>query len=414
MCEGVLKEIEYMKILHCSDLHLGRRPVGSPDSLYSKERYNDFFRIFEYVINQALEKEINIFVISGDFFDKKDINPKNLEDAQKLLKKLVDKNIKILLIEGNHDRTFFEEKSWVSYFDSFENIYYLDSVKRSDDSYEFTPTEIDGINFYGINYYGSNTDEILTLLAEKLNTENNFIITHTSIGNGTDFIPGLVSSGVLDLFKNKVLYIAGGHIHSKKTYPVANPFFFVPGSLEYWDLAEIGEKGYFVFDSESKEVEYFSVLDKIRRKVQLNYDIKEKFLRDFESNLFAKLENEEIPKRCIYILNLYVELHDFTVDTKKIEDFLTEKGVLKAAVYVKRRGEVYRIDDYSDLSEDEIIGSIIENSEEWFKYRKRKNETLNSIKRLKNYQQSNNQKQFIEELDSLFEKILGDDKNDNQ
>ncbi len=403
-----------MKILHCSDLHLGRRPVGSPDSLYSKERYNDFFKIFEHVIDEAIEKKIDIFVVSGDFFDKKDINPKNLEDAQKLLRKLIDKNIKILLIEGNHDRTFFGEESWVSYFDSFENIHYLDSVKRSEDSYEFIPTEIDGINFYGINYYGSNTDEILSLLAEKINTENNFIITHTSIGNGTDFFPGLVSSKVLDLFKNKVLYMAGGHIHSKRTYPSGDPFFFVPGSLEYWDLAEKGEKGFFIFDSESKEVEYVNVLDKIRKKLQLNYEIEEKFSSEFEKNLFTKLEREEIPKECIYILNLIVDSHDFSVDTKKIEEFLTEKGVLKASVYVKRKGEDYQIEDYSELSEDEIIENIIETSEEWFKYKKRKKETLNSIKMLKNYQQINNQEQFINEMDFLFEKILGDDKNDNQ
>lgn len=403
-----------MKILHCSDLHLGRRPVGSPDSLYSKERYNDFFKIFEFVIDEALDRNIDIFVVSGDFFDKKDINPKNLEDAQKLLKKLIYKNIKILLIEGNHDRTLFEDKSWVSYFDSFENIYYLDSVRRAEDSYQFIPTEIDGINFYGINYYGSNTDEILSLLAEKINTENNFIITHTSIGNGTDFFPGLASSEVLNLFKDKVLYMAGGHIHSKKTYPSNDPFFFVPGSLEYWDLAEKGEKGFYIFDSQTKKVEFISVLSRIRKKIQLNYEINEKYSGEFEKNLFAKLEGEEIPQGCIYILNLLVESHDFSVDTKKIENRLTERGVLKASVYVKRKREDNHIDDYSELSEDEIIGSIIENSEEWFKYKNKKNLTLNSIKMLKNYQQSNNQEQFIEELDSLFEKVLGDDKNDNQ
>ena len=403
-----------MKILHCSDLHLGRRPVGSPDSLYSKERYKDFFKAFEYVISEAIERDVDIFIVSGDFFDKKDISPKNLEDAQGLIKKLIDRKMKILLIEGNHDRTFFQEKSWVSFFDSFENVFFIDSVKRTGDLYEFIPFHIEGIDFYGVNYFGSNTDEILALLAESLEGDKNFIVTHTCIGNGEDFFPGLVKSETLDLFKDRVIYIAGGHIHSKKTYPSGSPFFFVPGSLEYWDIAESGEKGFFILDTSSKKVEYFSVLERIRKKIRMDYTVNEKFSGEFEEKLFFEIDKKEIPNGCLFVLNILTDSHDFSVDVKKIENYLMEKGVLKAFISVKRKTEDFEFKDYSQLSEEEIVGEIIKNSGEWVKYREKSKETLRALKMMKNYQQRNDEESFIEEIDSLFERILEDKKNDNR
>ena len=55
----------------------------------------------------------------------------------------------------------------------------------------------------------------------------------TGISGGTNTLPGLVSTSILDLFKDKTIYIAGGHIHSFTTYPKKKPYFFVSGSLEF-------------------------------------------------------------------------------------------------------------------------------------------------------------------------------------
>ena len=58
-------------------------------------------------------------------------------------------------------------------------------------------------------------DETLRKLSEKLNSdEKNIVIVHTGISAGENTLPGLVSTSILDLFKDKAIYVAGGHIHS--------------------------------------------------------------------------------------------------------------------------------------------------------------------------------------------------------
>lgn len=69
-------------------------------------------------------------------------------------------------------------------------------------------------------------DEALTKLSEKLNPqEKNIVVVHTGISGSTNTLPGLVSTSILDLFKDKAIYIAGGHIHSFTTYPKEKPYF---------------------------------------------------------------------------------------------------------------------------------------------------------------------------------------------
>jgi hypothetical protein len=161
-------------------------------------------------------------------------------------------------------------------------------------------------------------------------------------------------------------------------------------------------------------VEYFSVLERIRKKIRMDYTVNEKYSGEFEEKLFTEIDKKEIPNGCLFVLNILTDSYDFSVDVKKIENYLMDKGVLKAFVSVKRKTEDFEFRDYSQLSEDEIVGEIIKNSGEWVKYREKSKETLRALKMMKNYQQRNDEESFIEEIDSLFERILEDEKNDNR
>ena len=63
-----------MRILHCSDIHLGRRIAGASGD-FSNTRFDDYFNAFDYVIEYSIENNIDIFVVAGDLFDKKEISP---------------------------------------------------------------------------------------------------------------------------------------------------------------------------------------------------------------------------------------------------------------------------------------------------------------------------------------------------
>ena len=103
-----------MKIVHCSDLHLGKRFSGNKD--YVKKRYMDFFNAFATFIDKVEEIKPDVCLIAGDIFDKKEINPDILSKTEYLFKRLKD-NVKkdIVAIEGNHDNSRILEESWLEY-----------------------------------------------------------------------------------------------------------------------------------------------------------------------------------------------------------------------------------------------------------------------------------------------------------
>ena len=189
-----------MKIVHCSDLHLGKRFSGNKD--YVKKRYMDFFNAFATFIDKVEEIKPDVCLIAGDIFDKKEINPDILSKTEYLFKRLKD-NVKkdIIAIEGNHDNSRILEESWLEYLQE-QNI--LKVFYYNKDFEEKNYLKIDDINFYPVGYPGFMIDEALTKLSEKLNPqEKNIVVVHTGISGSTDTLPGLVSTSILDLFKDK-------------------------------------------------------------------------------------------------------------------------------------------------------------------------------------------------------------------
>lgn len=211
-----------MKIVHCSDLHLGKRFSGNKD--YVKKRYMDFFNAFAVFVDRVEEIKPDVCLIAGDIFDKREINPDILSKTEYLFKRLKN-NVKkeIIAIEGNHDNSRILEESWLEYLQE-QNILKVFYYNRDFDEKNYL--KIDDINFYPVGYPGFMIDEALTKLSEKLNPqEKNIVIVHTGISGSINTLPGLVSTSILDLFKDKAIYIAGGHIHSFTTYPKENLTF---------------------------------------------------------------------------------------------------------------------------------------------------------------------------------------------
>jgi len=103
-----------MKILHCSDLHLGRRPVGGVGA-YSESRFTDYFDSFYHIADYAVINSIDTVLISGDIFDRREITPEILERAEKIFIKLKESGIVTVITEGNHDRGGSSDSTWLNY-----------------------------------------------------------------------------------------------------------------------------------------------------------------------------------------------------------------------------------------------------------------------------------------------------------
>ena len=388
-----------MKIVHCSDLHLGKRFSGNKD--YVKKRYMDFFNAFATFVDKVEEIKPDVCLIAGDIFDKKEINPDILSKTEYLFKRLRN-NIKkdIIAIEGNHDNSRILEESWLEYLQE-QNI--LKVFYYNKDFGEKNYLKIDDINFYPVGYPGFMIDEALTKLSEKLNPqEKNIVIVHTGISGSTNTLPGLVSTSILDLFKDKTIYIAGGHIHSFTTYPKEKPYFFVSGSLEFSNVQneKSDKKGFILFDTDTLNYEFIELEHRKRIK------------KDFSYTNFSNLENEfenfvkelNLTGEEILVISVSLNNNDY-INTENLENIAEKNGALKTHILIKNILNIGASEENnSDLSIAELEKNLINtwNISEIEKFSK-------SFGRLKELFSNDDRDSFLE----LFDKTLEVNEDDN-
>ena len=388
-----------MKIVHCSDLHLGKRLSGTKD--YVTKRYMDFFNAFATFIDKVEEIKPDVCLIAGDIFDKKEINPDILSKTEYLFKKLRD-NVKkdIIAIEGNHDNSRILEESWLEYLQE-QNI--LKVFYYNKDFEEKNYLKIDDINFYPVGYPGFMIDEALTKLSEKLNPqEKNIVVVHTGISGSTNTLPGLVSTSILDLFKDKAIYIAGGHIHSFTTYPKEKPYFFVSGSLEFSNVQneKSDKKGFILFDTDTLNYEFIELEHRKRIKKDFSYTNFSNLEIEFEN--FVKelnLTGEEI-----LVISVSLNNNDY-INTENLENIAEKNGALKTHILIKNILNIgISEENNSDLSIDELEKNLINtwNISEIEKFSK-------NFSKLKELFSNDDRDSFLE----LFDKTLEVNEDDN-
>ena len=388
-----------MKIVHCSDLHLGKRFSGNKD--YVKKRYMDLFNAFAVFVDKVEEIKPDVCLIAGDIFDKKEINPDILSKTEYLFKRLRD-NVKedIIAIEGNHDNSRLLEESWLEYLQE-QNILKVFYYNRDFDEKNYL--KIDDINFYPVGYPGFMIDEALTKLSEKLNPqEKNIVIVHTGISGSINTLPGLVSTSILDLFKDKAIYIAGGHIHSFITYPKEKPYFFVSGSLEFSNVQneKSDKKGFILFDTDTLNYEFIELEHRKRIKKDFSYTNFSNLEDEFEN--FVKelnLTGEEI-----LIISISLNNNDY-INTENLENIAEKNGALKTHILIKNILNIVASEENNyDLSIDELEKNLINtwNISEIEKFSK-------SFGRLKELFSNDDRDSFLE----LFDKTLEVNEDDN-
>ncbi len=389
-----------MKILHCSDIHLGKKPFGTKD--FSQKRYLDFFKTFDEIIDIGIGENIDLFIVAGDLFDKKELTPDTLERCEKSFQKLKNREIPVFLIEGNHDNISGNEEinSWLGYLEK-KGFVHRGKYTAINREYIFEKFTLKDVNIYGLGYPGFVIDDVLDKLSLQLDEEEkNIVVVHTALGGG-EYLPGLAMSESIKKLKDKCIYIAGGHLHSYQVYPKDNPYFFIPGSLEYWNILNerSNQKGGIIFDTDTREFKFVEVTPRKRLEVIFEYieDIKEEF-KSFCENL--NLTGEEL-----VIVNVKVRENGF-VNVTELEGILESYGALKA--YIKLRysdnitGDIINEKGYYTIKEAErrIIS-------EWEDFRD-SDRTLEYLQKFKEYQEESERKEdFLTLFDRMLEEEIG-------
>lgn len=85
-----------MKILHTSDWHLGR-------GLGNYELHDDQAKAVKFIVDEAINREVDVFLIAGDVFDRGSPPSKAIKLLTDALTRLFDAGIVIIITAGNHD-----------------------------------------------------------------------------------------------------------------------------------------------------------------------------------------------------------------------------------------------------------------------------------------------------------------------
>jgi exonuclease SbcD len=93
-----------IRFLHTADIHFGVENYGSIDpktGLHS--RLIDFRNSFNYMVDYAIAEKLDCFIFAGDAYKNSFPTPTQQRILIKLFLKLLDNNIPVVIIVGNHD-----------------------------------------------------------------------------------------------------------------------------------------------------------------------------------------------------------------------------------------------------------------------------------------------------------------------
>jgi DNA repair exonuclease SbcCD nuclease subunit len=243
-----------MRFLHCADIHLGYQQYNH------KERFNDFGRAFYAVLDQAIEQKVDFVILAGDLFHKRSIDALSLNQAMRGLARLRTAGIPCIAVEGNHERSYFEETiGWMKFLALQEFLILLDAEfvdfkpqLRPWDTHKRQGSYIDlpgGVRVHGLRYYGSGTVLAVQAYAEALAqleappARYNIFVAHAGVEGQLEEKAGGLSLRQWGPLRPHVDYIALGHFH--KPFQIDN-WIYNPGSPENCSIAENDwqERGY--------------------------------------------------------------------------------------------------------------------------------------------------------------------------
>lgn len=212
-----------MKIMHLSDLHLGKR-VNEFSML------EDQIYILNEIINIIDEQKPKVIILAGDIYDKPIPPAEAVEIFDDFLYKLSKRNPAVFIISGNHDSA--ERIAFGSRLFDKSGIY-LSPVYNG----KILPIPVDDecgdINFYMLPFIkpvhvrrffpdapiSTYTDALNTVITDMDidNTKRNILITHQFVTGSSRTESEDVSVGGSDNVDSDIFkdfdYVALGHIH---------------------------------------------------------------------------------------------------------------------------------------------------------------------------------------------------------
>ncbi len=378
-----------IKIAHFADTHLGYRQYGL------NQRENDYYDVFDRIIDDMIERKVDYVLHSGDLFDQAKPPIKAIIVAQKAFERLRKAGIPVYTIAGNHDKV--QKKNSVIPQKIFENSNFHILTKGE------TAILEEGVYLGGLPYQPKRYEKTIQSLLEEMvvearNYKHSIIMLHGSVSKYFDINPEFELGTLPEGFS----YYAMGHWHRRIIDVFKNGILSYPSSTEVHSKDEIKDykeksKGYNLItidDDNPIEPEYINIplnrefiqrtIDYPRIDEQLDelvvevdksvsdnpVDIKDKrpvlYLTvtngDFDREDVRTKIDEKLGDKALTININYqpIDTAEDTLEISNIED-LSPESAIKEKVDVEFENNVVTnlaLDLYIELSHDNVESAI--------------------------------------------------------
>ncbi len=262
-----------LKFIHCGDLHLDAGFVSSGFSeVEAKVRRQELKNAFARIIDEVIGRSVDIFLVSGDFFEHEYVSKHTIDFIVKQLYRIP--GVSVFISPGNHDP--FVGNSYYSLIEWPANVHIFGK--------NFEGVRLDDLNaiVYGAGFTArTQYESMLTDLKDLCKSETaldlnttcykKILLMHGTIDGDLSNCPyNPISSKEIDTLGFD--YCALGHYHRKIEYLKGKAIY--SGSPEPLGFDEMGEHGiiFGTIDYRNKvETEFIKM--NICEYVTLNIDI---------------------------------------------------------------------------------------------------------------------------------------------
>ncbi|MBQ4072027.1 MAG: DNA repair exonuclease [Clostridia bacterium] len=212
-----------MKILHTADLHLGSPLSSRLPAEKARLRRRELLGSFGSIAALARKEKCEAVILAGDIFDSAEVSPSTVKEVMAVISGTPE--TAFLAIEGNHDESIFRPVGT----GLPENLILFGK--------EWGYHRIGNVIFAGRSETKRNMFSSLTLSPE----DRNVLILHGDVADHSDEDYKI---GIGELRELPVDYVALGHYHSYREYPIsARGCAVYAGTPEGRGFDELGEKG---------------------------------------------------------------------------------------------------------------------------------------------------------------------------
>lgn len=294
-----------INVLHFADIHIGMENYGHIDSSTGiNTRVIDFLRRFDEVIDYGLNHDVDLVVFAGDAFKTRDPSPTLQREFARRVKRIVDADVPIVMLVGNHDLPAMEKKA--SSIDIYRTLavpnviigwqeeLHVIETKRGKVQVATAPYPMRNRLMSQAGHTGQSIEELdkslqeivgdnIRALAQQLDPTLPSILTghftvsgatygserSVMIGRDVAVLKSVLTEGAWD-------YVALGHIHKHQNLGDGYPAIVYPGSLERIDFGEEKEaKGFCWIELEKGNTTWQFVEVKARPFLTINLDVRE-------------------------------------------------------------------------------------------------------------------------------------------